>query len=204
MRYFFTFARAVCAVTAAVFTASAQGAAPSTYPLKPGDRIQVTIFADTGLQGYLVVDERGSVTLPRLGQLSVVGIPSHEVSDSVRKAYGRILLPVAVEVVALRRVTVSGDVFKPSTLFLETRSTIRDAIAMAGGVTEIGRANPVVLLRDATEKRLSGWRERGDGETIVQSGDAIIVLRESWMKRNVFSIISGIGIVASLLLTATR
>ncbi|MDA1082508.1 MAG: polysaccharide biosynthesis/export family protein [Gemmatimonadetes bacterium] len=204
MRHILKSALALCTIATMVGAAHAQASDPTTRPLKPGDRIQITIWADTAIEGELIVDERGSVTLPRLGNMSVAGVPAQQLGDSVRKAYGRILLPVAVEVIPLRRVTVSGDVFKPNTLFLETRSTIRDAVARAGGVTELGRENPVLLLRDATELRLKGWSRRGDAETIVHSGDAIIVLREPWIKRNVFSIISGLGIVASLILTTTR
>ena len=178
--------------------------APPNLPLQPGDRVQVKIWADTSTADVLTVQDDGSIMLPRLGPIAIGSVPAGAIGDSVRKAYAKLLNPVSVEVTPLRRVSVVGDVKSPSILYLEPRSTVRDAIAIAGGVTDIGIENPVILIRDSVQTELDHWRRRGDDAVFVRSGDVIIVQREPWIKRNAFAIVSGLGLVVSLIITATR
>ena len=181
--------------------AQAADSGPAALPLQPGDRVLVRIFADTSLSDTLHVDDDGSVMLPRLGPLSIAGVPAPAIGDSIRKAYSALLRPVSIEVTPLRRVSVVGEVRKPDVLFLETHGTVRDAISLAGGIDDIGQTDPVLLMRNGVEVRIDHWRRRGDDAVIVRSGDVVIVEREPWVKRNIFSIISGVGIVVSLMIT---
>ena len=181
-----------------------QASSPQNLPLQPGDRVVLKIWADTTLVDSAAVVDNGSVMLPRLGALSIAGLPAGAIGDSVRTAYAALLNPVSVEVIPLRRVSVVGEVHAPNVLYLDTRSTVSEAIAKAGGIDDIGRENPITLMRDGAEVKLDNWRRRSDDPAIIRSGDVIIVEREPWIKRNVFSIISGLGLVVSLLITATR
>lgn len=174
---------------------------PGSLPLRPGDRVLVKIWADTALIDTLHVDDRGFVMLPRLGPLSVTGVTAPAIGDSVRKAYAALLRTVSIEVTPLRRVSVIGEVHHPDILYLETNATIRDAVAKAGGVDDIGQEDPIYLMRDSATVTLSRWRQRADDDAIVHSGDVILVRRDAWIKRNIFSVISGVGIVASLMIT---
>jgi protein involved in polysaccharide export with SLBB domain len=184
--------------------ASGQAPAARDLPLQPGARIRVRIWADSARGDSLIVQDDGSVMLPRLGKLELSGVSAPAVADSVRAAYATLLNPVSVEVTPLRRVSVVGEVKKPDVLFLETRATVREAIARAGGVGEIGRENPVILIRGNQKLPLDHWMVRNDDEATVRSGDVIVVERESWFKRNIFSVISGLGLVVSLIITASR
>lgn len=195
-------ALAVLAVTImAPQAAFGQAGSSQSLPLQPGDRVLLKIWADTAVVDSATVVDNGSIMLPRLGPLPLAGVPAPAIGDSVRKAYSTLLNPVSIEVVPLRRVSVVGEVHNPNVLYLDTRSTVRDAIARAGGVADIGREDPIALIRDGTQMKLDHWRTRSDDPAIVRSGDVIIVQRESWAKRNIISIISGVGIVASLVIT---
>lgn len=185
-------------------TALGQGSTAQNLPLHTGDRVLVRILVDSSRSDSVIVQENGSIMLPQLGPLKISGVSALAIGDSVRAAYALLFNPVAVEVTPLRRVSVVGEVNKPDVFYLETQATIRDAIARAGGVDEIGREDPVILIRGGQELHLNHWRTRGDDQAFVQSGDVIVVKRESWFKRNIFSIISGVGLVVSLLITATR
>ena len=198
------FRLALFVLTITVFasvTALAQAPTPQNLPLQPGDRIALKIWADSTLSDSLTVADNGSIMLPRLGPISIAGLPASAVGDSVRAAYATLLNPVSVQTIPLRRVSIAGEVHNPGVFYLETRTTVGEAIAHAGGIDDIGRENPIILMRDGTEVQLVNWRTRSDNLAVIRSGDAIIVQRESWAKRNVFSIISGVGIVASLMIT---
>ena len=97
-----------------------------------------------------------------------------------------------------------GEVKKPATYFVETMATLREAVALAGGVTEIGSLGHVTVVRDSARLVIEKWEQRRDAQTIIRSGDVVWVDREPWLKRNVFSVISGLGVLFSVLYSATR
>jgi protein involved in polysaccharide export with SLBB domain len=99
---------------------------------------------------------------------------------------------------------VIGEVKKPATYFVETMVTVREAVALAGGVTDIGSQGRVTVIRDSARLVFDKWEQRRDNEVIIRSGDVVWVDREPWLKRNIFSVISGLGVLFSLLYTATR
>lgn len=173
-------------------------------PLAAGDRVLIKVWTDSVFADTARVSADGIVILPRLGPLSIAGVRATMVSDSIRRAYARLITPAAVEITPLIRTTVIGDVRRPAPYFLEPGATLRDAVASAGGITEIGRTGRVVLVRDSRRTRVSDWQSRTDDGTQLQSGDVVLVERESWFKRNVFTVVSGVGVVISLVLSLTR
>ena len=195
---------AVALTMASTSAAHPQASDPSNAPLRPGDRLLVKIWLDTALTDTVRIDETGAAMLPRLGLMRITDLSSSAIPDSVRRAYTRVTRTPTIEVTPLRRVTVIGEVKRPATYFMETMATLREAVALAGGVTDIGTLARITIVRDSTRTVIEKWEQRRDAETIVRSGDVVWVDREPWLKRNIFSIISGIGVLASLLYTATR
>jgi protein involved in polysaccharide export with SLBB domain len=198
-------ALAVLAITmASSKLAHPQALVPSNAPLRPGDRLLVKVWVDTVFADSARIDQSGNVILPRFGSISLVGVSADAVADSVRRAYNHLIRSTAIEVTPLRRITVVGEVKKPGTYYLETLATLRDAMAMAGGVTDIGSTGHIVVIRDSTRIAFDRWEGRNDPAMVVQSGDVLYVDREPWLKRNVFSIISGLGLLLSLIYTVRR
>lgn len=177
---------------------------PSNAPLRPGDRLLVKIWLDTAFTDTVRIDETGAAMLPRLGPLRITDLLSTAVADSVRRAYTRVTRTPSIEVTPLRRVTIIGEVKRPATYYMETMSTLREAVALAGGVTDIGSLGRITVIRDSTRIVIDKWEQRRDESTIVRSGDVVWVDREPWLKRNIFSVISGLGVLFSVIYTATR
>lgn len=191
-------------VALAATAASAQAADAADAPLVPGDRLVIKIWLDTTLVDTMRVDQAAMVTLPRIGALSLHQVPASRAADSVRSAYSRVTRTPAIEVTPLRRVTVGGEVNDPGVYFVETHTTLREAVAAAGGITDIGSTGYLVLMRGDQESNVRRWERRADADVVVQSGDVIWIRREPWLKRNVFSVISGAGVLISLILSLTR
>jgi len=189
---------------AASSVAKPQASDPSNAPLKPGDRLLVKIWLDTTFADTVRIDETGAAMLPRLGPMHITDLASGGIADSVRRAYTRVTRTPSIEVTPLRRVTVLGEVKLPATYFMETSTTLREAIALAGGVTDIGALKHLIILRDSSRIPVENWQRRADEITIVRSGDVLWVDREPWLKRNIFSVISGLGVLFSVIYTATR
>lgn len=195
---------ALAVTMAASSAAKPQASDPSNAPLKPGDRLLIKIWLDTTFADTVRIDETGAAMLPRLGAMRITDLLSRSIADSVRRAYTRVTRTPSIEVTPLRRVTVLGEVKLPATYFMETSTTLREAIALAGGVTDIGALKQLIVLRDSSRISINDWQRRADDQTIIRSGDVVWVDREPWLKRNIFSVISGLGVLFSVLYTATR
>jgi protein involved in polysaccharide export with SLBB domain len=189
---------------AASSAAKPQASDPSNAPLKSGDRLLIKIWLDTALADTVRIDETGAAMLPRLGPMHITDLVSRGIADSVRRAYTRVTRTPSIEVTPLRRVTVLGEVKQPATYYMETSTTLREAIALAGGVTDIGALKQLIVMRDTSRLLIENWQRRADDVTIVRSGDVVWVDREPWLKRNIFSVISGLGVLFTVLYTAAR
>ena len=181
-----------------------QASDPSNAPLRPGDRLLVKIWLDTAFADTVRIDETGAAMLPRLGPMRITDLMSTAIADSVRRAYTRVTRTPSIEVTPLRRVTLIGEVKKPATYFVETMVTLREAVALAGGITDIGSQGRITVIRDSARLVFDKWEQRQDKEVIIRSGDVVWVDREPWIKRNIFSVISGLGVLFSVVYTATR
>jgi protein involved in polysaccharide export with SLBB domain len=193
--------RALAVLVLAVCGPGAPHAQAQNRPLVAGDRVLVKLWMDSVFADTARVSGTGSVILPRLGEVSLAGVPANAIGDSIRRAYSRIFSPAAVEVTPLQKVTVVGDVRQSAVFYLEPGATLRDAIAMSGGILEIGRTGRLILLRDSVRTRVSQWQTRHDDLSILRSGDVVVVERESWAKRNAFTIVSGVSVLLSIVLT---
>lgn len=181
----------------------AQSPNPSDAPLRPGDRVLIRVWADSAFADSARVDQVNHVALPMVGRVAIAGLSAPAVIDSIRAAYGQTLRGSAVEVIPLRRVTLSGELRQPGVYFLEPQVTLREAVAVAGGVTEIGTGT-LEVSRDSARLRIGDWARRADRSMIIQSGDVIWVPRQSWIRRNAFAVVSSAGVLTSIILSLTR
>jgi polysaccharide export outer membrane protein len=188
----------VVLLTAAAAISGAQGGVVD--PVYPGDRITVRLY-ERGADYAVVVDERRQVDLPIVGSLNVAGLTAGAVRDSVANRYLTIVRPGGVAVRVERRITVLGDVRRPDVYYVDETVRLRDAIALAGGVSEAGRPNLVRLLRDGEAREIVEWRLSPEGATPLRSGDQIMVPREYWFKRNAIPLLSVIGVIGSVIIT---
>jgi polysaccharide export outer membrane protein len=159
----------------------------------------VRIFREPDLSGDFLVDERGIVVLPKLGEWNAAGVSADSVRPQLVAAYHKYLTTDAIEITPYRRVAVTGAVLKPGLYPIDASMTVGDAIMLAGGVSPSGKRD-VVELRQANEP--SGVRitsERRLWESGAGGIRQLYVPQEGWMKRNVLTVVS----VSLSVLTAT-
>ena len=132
------------------------------YNLAPGDKITVTVFGQPELSGDLLVDGAGIIMLPFVGGLEIKGLTVLECQKLIhdRLADGILTQPsVSVRVSELRPLYILGDVRTPGTYAFRYSSTVKSAVAAAGG---FGVAEPAqnaalseFLLADERVRQLS-------------------------------------------------
>ncbi len=130
------------------------------------------------------VRSNGEVKLPIIGMVSVKGLTVNECEDTLILKYGRQYDSPFIQVnVTNKRVIVfpgNGSDAKVIPL-LNSNTTLMEALAQAGGITDRGRANTIKLMRKENGKRVIYKLDLStmDGlkyvDMIVQANDYIYV-----------------------------
>lgn len=126
-----------------------------TYRLEPGDRINVTIFGHTELSGDLLVDGVGNVLLPLVGPVEVKNLTTSESEKLIydRLSDGILKQPtVSVRITELRPLYVLGDVRTPGAYQFRYGSTVKSAVALAGGLSQLVQSTALADFLQADER----------------------------------------------------
>jgi len=106
------------------------------YKLAPGDRITVTVFGQEELSGDSLVDGAGVILLPFIGAIEVKDLTILECQKLIHDqlADGILKQPsVSVRISELRPLNILGDVRAPGAYPYRYGSTVKSAVAAAGG-----------------------------------------------------------------------
>jgi polysaccharide biosynthesis/export protein len=96
-----------------------------------------------------LIDKDGKVTLPILGQIPVAGLTVAEAQAVIQIKANEYLKEATVKVKLLNfKITILGEVKTPGPYFFYDNSVnVFDAVARAGGFTEMARLNTVLVVR---------------------------------------------------------
>jgi protein involved in polysaccharide export with SLBB domain len=177
--------------------------AASAHP-QPGDRVWFHVWREPKLSDTVMVDERGDVMLPKVGIVNASALTIGAFRDTVRARIAEFLRDSPIELVVLRRVAVNGEVAKPNVYYVDVTTTVRDLIARAGGVTDVGNASNVVVIRDGQRILVRDWERDRSESSDLRSGDQVIVARKSWLSMNVLPALSVMTGVVSLVIVLFR
>lgn len=194
------------ALTALLLSASgAMGQLPPDSPevLRPGDVIRIDVWRQPELSGEFEVSGAGSVVHPLYRSVTVAGRPMPEVESTLRTFLQTYESNPNFVAEGLFRVAVGGEVRQPDVHLLRPGTTVAEAVAMTGGISDQGRLDRVILRRGDQEFRLDltdpATRIR---QTTVRSGDEIVVERKSHVFREVIgpsaSVVAAVAALARL------
>ena len=101
------------------------------------------------------VDASGQVTLPYLGNLSVVGMTTDELAkDLTAKLHDYLKSPIVNVRILNFKISVLGDVVKPDVYTVQNEHiNINEALSMAGDLNITAKRNDVLLIREENGQR---------------------------------------------------
>lgn len=144
------------------------------YLLAPGDVIQIRVFGEPDLSFEEIrLDDSGSFSYPFLGQVSAMGMTASSLEGRLRAGLdGDYLINprVAVSVVAYREFFVNGEVREPGGYPWQPGLTMRQAVSLAGGLTERASQRRMSIIREQDPERRP---ESVDMDSPVNPGDII-------------------------------
>jgi polysaccharide export outer membrane protein len=172
--------------------------------IQPGDRIALKVFREEAWNDdAILVNERGEATFPKIGTVQVSRFTIAEVGDSLRVRYARFVRDAELDVVVLRRVAVNGEVRRPDVYYVDVATSLRDAIARAGGLTIEGDPKKVSVVRGGQTTRVRDWQS-AEGMVDLQSGDQIYVGMKPWIQRNALGVITTAAVIISTAVTIVQ
>jgi polysaccharide biosynthesis/export protein len=144
--------------------------------LGDGDSVRVTVFQNPDLTTEARISERGSISVPLIGEVVIAGLTPESAAARIADelSHGRFVLnpqvSLSVQQVRSRQVSVLGEVGKPGRYALDDVSnSLTDVLARAGGINADGDGN-VILVRTRNGKEV---RATIDVPDMYRSGDMV-------------------------------
>ena len=165
-------------------------AAGTSYALRHGDRVQVSVWKEDALTREVRVLPDGSIGFPLVGRIQVSGLSTTEVEQRIREGLRTYIPDPVVSVVVLgtegNSVYVLGKVLKPGVVTLTTGdTTVLQVLSQAGGLDRFANADAIVVLRKPaaegppqTLRVRYGELLRGqalESNVVMRPGDTVLV-----------------------------
>jgi protein involved in polysaccharide export with SLBB domain len=174
----------------AAWAQQANSAFAERYRIQQGDSVDLIFPLAPTLNRTVTVQPDGYIALPLVGEIVVAGQTVPELEATLRGRYAPILrdpvITIALKDFEKPYFIASGDVERPGKYELRGKTTVAEAVAMAGGLKERARRSRILLYRetstgdvDVTELDFKRMLDRGqlERDLIVAPGDLIFVPR---------------------------
>jgi polysaccharide export outer membrane protein len=160
------------------------------YRLQPEDILEISVYEQPDLDVKVRVTSEGEIAYPLLGKIKVAGLTISEVEDLITELLAADYLvnpqvQVFISEYRLKQISVLGAVQIPGKydMYAERETTILQAIAMAGGFSNIASENNTRIIRndDGVQKiipiRVTDITQKGmkDKDVALKPGDIVYV-----------------------------
>lgn len=173
-------------------------------PLVPGDVVRINVWREPDLTGEFLVQEDGTAVLPRIGSIRVTDYTPSRLKENLVAEYGKTLINPSIEIVVLRRILITGEVGSEGVYPIDTTMSLVEALAMAGGPTEVAKKDRVYLIRGGEEIEIDMDDPLDVRNVALQSGDQLVVPRSSAWIRNWRTGVAVVSSTISLIILMTR
>lgn len=127
----------------------------NSYTIVCTDRLRISVYQEEDLSVIARVDAKGTVNLPLVGEINVLGHTVSEAQKAIESAYreGRYLknpqVTINIEEYAPREVSIQGMVRNPGRypLPIEASMTVLELVTKAGGLTDTARGTAITVTR---------------------------------------------------------
>jgi polysaccharide export outer membrane protein len=157
------------------------------YRIGVGDLLNIQVWKETDLTRSVPVRPDGKISFPLLDDIQAAGLTPLELKAALTEKLKQYLsdprVTVLVEEVNSYKVYVMGEVLTQGALVLKSKTTLLQAISLAGGFTQYAKRNEITVLRRTAkrderiavsyEKILSG--KSPEQNLILEPGDTVVV-----------------------------
>src|SRR5438270_2615089 len=125
---------------------------PDDYIIGPGDQLQIRLWGQLEANLSITVDRSGQIFIPRVGQITVVGVHYRELEQDLKNEVSRVFrnfnLTATVGRLRSIQVLILGNARYPGTYTISSLSTLVNAIFASGGPAPQGSLRHIQVRRD--------------------------------------------------------
>jgi polysaccharide export outer membrane protein len=162
------------------------------YRVGPNDLIDIDVFGVPELKRTVRVNSSGLVSLPLVGNVSLLGLTGQQAEERIASAYAEKYLQnpqvsVFIKEFTTRRITIEGAVAKPGIYPVTGQLTLLRALALAGGGGNYANLSEIMLFRKGQDGQseptktydLEAIREGKEADPVIVADDVIVVKRSA-------------------------
>ena len=161
--------------------------ANNDYRIGVGDMLNIQVWKEADLSRSVPVRPDGKISFPLLDDIQAAGLTPLELkallTEKLKQYLSEPRVTVLVEEVNSYKVYVMGEVLTQGALVLKNKTTLLQAISLAGGFTQYAKRNEITILRRTAkrderivvsyEKILSG--RNPEQNLTLEPGDTVVV-----------------------------
>ena len=144
------------------------------YKIGGADLLDITVYQQTDLDRKLRVSQKGTISFPLVGMVTVGGLSISEaeaaLSAQLKEYVVNPQVTIFIREYGNKKIFVLGEVAKPGSYELPTESklTVLEAVSLAGGFTPIAAPDRTKVIRNSDGKsqsftiEVSAITKRGD------------------------------------------
>lgn len=168
-------------------TRPAEADALPDYYLAPGDILHISVWKEPALRENVFVRLDGKITVPLIGDVAAAGRTIEQLTSEVTTRLKGFLETPQVTITLAQAVSarffVIGEVTRTGAYPLTGRTTVLQALALAGGFREFAKRDRIMVIREKRGERNAinfNFGDVGDGNKleqniVLESGDTVIV-----------------------------
>lgn len=162
------------------------------YIIGPEDVLEISVWRNEDLSKVVAVRPDGRISLPLIGEVVAVGkTPAQlkaEIAARLKEFKENPTLAIMVKEVNSYAVFVLGEVARPGKYPLKSKTTVLQAITIAGGFTPVAARNKLVVFRFGEDSRSEKLKASYDDIVLrdglqqnveLKPGDTIVVPSET-------------------------
>ncbi len=146
------------------------------FLLAPGDKVKLVVFGEDSLTGEYMIDPRGVVTIPMVGEIEASGLSESVLQSRIQQMFvskGFLSHPlVTADIQTMRPFYILGEVKNPGSYVYQPGMDVFKAIATAGGYTPRAAKRKILIYRGQESQKL---QMNADHNTPILPGDSITV-----------------------------
>lgn len=157
----------------------------SGYRLGPEDQLRISVWDNKDLTVDLVVRPDGKISMPLIQDVVAEGLTAAQLAANIQESLSAFIVNPAVSVIVLQvnapKYYVIGYVSRPGTYPLRGDTSVLQALALAGGLTQFASPRSIKLIRslhgkqDVRKINYYNVIDSGEGNYLLKSGDTIVV-----------------------------
>jgi polysaccharide export outer membrane protein len=170
--------------------APGSNAEPPAYRIGPGDVLQIDVWKEPDASNPSVtVRPDGRISLAIIGEVQVAGRTPAELKATLSEKFGELIrgarVTVTVRDVNSQKIYLIGEVRREGLIRLAGPTTVLQALAEAGGITDYAKRKRIYILRIVNGRQVNlpfdydavVRGQKVDQNVMLVAGDTIVVPR---------------------------